>query len=145
MFKTIVERLKPGVRVVAEMFPRFGATDYSSEVTRLLATKPDVVFNASWGGDLDTFFYACSRLFWKTLGGVMQVNTGKLVRVINKDALRIRAHFNFVRYLHKDWPLLYLILDDVVCYLRSICCCAGLFAFYIYYQWMNLPVVIQRR
>ncbi|WP_210421893.1 ABC transporter substrate-binding protein [Bradyrhizobium nitroreducens] len=55
MFKTIVERLKPGVRVVAEMFPRFGATDYSSEVTRLLATKPDVVFNASWGGDLDTF------------------------------------------------------------------------------------------
>ncbi|TQF42624.1 branched-chain amino acid ABC transporter substrate-binding protein [Bradyrhizobium sp. UNPF46] len=55
MFKTVVERLKPGVRVVAEMFPRFGATDYSSEVTRLLATKPDVVFNASWGGDLDTF------------------------------------------------------------------------------------------
>lgn len=55
MFKTIVEKLKPGVRVVAEMFPRFGATDYSSEVTRLLATKPDVVFNASWGGDLDTF------------------------------------------------------------------------------------------
>jgi len=55
MFKTIIERLKPGVRVVAEMFPRFGATDYSSEVTRLLATKPDVVFNASWGGDLDTF------------------------------------------------------------------------------------------
>lgn len=55
MFKTVVEKLKPGVRVVAEMFPKFGATDYSTEVTRLLATKPDVVFNGSWGGDLDTF------------------------------------------------------------------------------------------
>lgn len=55
MFKTVLERLKPGVRVVAEMFPKFGATDYSTEVTRLLATKPDVVFNGSWGGDLDTF------------------------------------------------------------------------------------------
>jgi branched-chain amino acid transport system substrate-binding protein len=59
MFKTVIERLKPGVRVVAEMFPKFGATDYSTEVTRLLATKPDVVFNGSWGGDRT---HSCDRL-----------------------------------------------------------------------------------
>jgi branched-chain amino acid transport system substrate-binding protein len=61
MFKTVLERLKPGVRVVAEMFPKFGATDYSTEVTRLLATKPDVVFNGAWGGDLDTFLRQASE------------------------------------------------------------------------------------
>jgi branched-chain amino acid transport system substrate-binding protein len=49
-----MDALKPGVRVVAEMFPRFGATDYSTEVTRLLAARPDVILSTSWGGDLVT-------------------------------------------------------------------------------------------
>ncbi len=84
MFKTIVERLKPGVRVVAEMFPRFGATDYSSEVTRLLATKPDVVFNASWGGDLDTFIRQAAdrRLLERSLF-VLPLGESSLERVGN--------------------------------------------------------------
>ncbi len=47
--------LKPGVRVVAEMFPRFGSTDFSTEITRLLALRPDVVYSTSWGGELVTF------------------------------------------------------------------------------------------
>ena len=54
IFKTALDTLKPGVRVVAELFPRFGASDFSTEVTRLLATRPDVVLSTSWGGDLDT-------------------------------------------------------------------------------------------
>ncbi|WP_431270223.1 ABC transporter substrate-binding protein [Dankookia sp. P2] len=54
MWKAGMDALKPGVRVVAEMFPRFGATDYSTEVTRLLAARPDVVLSTSWGGDLVT-------------------------------------------------------------------------------------------
>jgi branched-chain amino acid transport system substrate-binding protein len=47
--------MKPDVQVVAEMFPKLGAPDFSAEVTRLLATRPDVVLSTSWGGDLDTF------------------------------------------------------------------------------------------
>jgi branched-chain amino acid transport system substrate-binding protein len=35
-----MDALKPGVRVVAEMFPRFNSTDFSTEITRLLATRP---------------------------------------------------------------------------------------------------------
>ena len=55
IWKTAMDALKPGTRVVAELFPRFGATDYSAEVTRLLALRPDVILSTSWGGDLDTF------------------------------------------------------------------------------------------
>ncbi|MBC9176562.1 ABC transporter substrate-binding protein [Pseudoroseomonas ludipueritiae] len=55
IFRTGLQTLKPGVRVAAELFPRFGATDFSSEITRLLALRPDVIFSTSWGGDLDTF------------------------------------------------------------------------------------------
>ncbi|MBV1799975.1 ABC transporter substrate-binding protein [Siccirubricoccus sp. G192] len=54
IWKTAMDTLKPGVRVVAEMFPRFGATDYSTEVTRLLAARPDVILSTHWGGDLVT-------------------------------------------------------------------------------------------
>jgi branched-chain amino acid transport system substrate-binding protein len=55
MFRTGLEALKPDVQVVAELFPRFGAPDYSTEISRLLALRPDVVLSTSWGGDLDTF------------------------------------------------------------------------------------------
>ena len=55
IFRTGLETLKPGTRVAAELFPRFGATDFSTEVTRLLALRPDVIFTTSWGGDLDAF------------------------------------------------------------------------------------------
>src|SRR5215218_1428239 len=44
----------PHAHVVAELFPKFGAPDYSTEVSRLLALRPDVVLTTSWGGDLDT-------------------------------------------------------------------------------------------
>jgi branched-chain amino acid transport system substrate-binding protein len=54
LWKAGMDALKPGVRVVAEMFPRFGASDYSTEVTRLLASRPDVILSTSWGGDLVT-------------------------------------------------------------------------------------------
>ncbi|MCI0755197.1 ABC transporter substrate-binding protein [Teichococcus vastitatis] len=55
IFRTGLQTLKPGVRVAAELFPRFGATDFSTEITRLLALRPDVVLSTTWGGDLDAF------------------------------------------------------------------------------------------
>ncbi len=50
-----LKALKPDVKVVAELFPKFGAPDFSTEITRLSALRPDVVISTSWGGDLDTF------------------------------------------------------------------------------------------
>lgn len=61
LFLTALKALKPDVKVVAELFPKFGAVDYSTEITRLQALKPDVVFNSSWGGDLDTFIQQAAQ------------------------------------------------------------------------------------
>lgn len=47
--------LKPDVEIVGEFFPAFGAPDYSAEISRLQALRPDVILSTSWGGDLDTF------------------------------------------------------------------------------------------
>jgi len=55
IFKTALETLKPDVQIVAELFPAFGAPDYSTEISRLQGLAPDVILSTSWGGDLDTF------------------------------------------------------------------------------------------
>jgi branched-chain amino acid transport system substrate-binding protein len=55
IFINTLKALKPDVKVVAEMFPKLGASDFSTEISRLQALKPDVVLSTAWGGDLDTF------------------------------------------------------------------------------------------
>lgn len=82
IFRTALEALKPGVRVVAELFPRFGATDYSTEVTRLLALRPDVILSTSWGGDLDTLIrQAAERRLFERSTFVLPLAESSLERV----------------------------------------------------------------
>ena len=61
IFRNTLMALRPDVKIVAEMFPKFGAPDFSTEVTRLQALKPDVVLTTAWGGDLDTFLRQASQ------------------------------------------------------------------------------------
>ncbi len=61
IFLNTLKALKPDVKVVAEMFPKLGASDFSTEISRLQALKPDVVLSTSWGGDLDTFVRQASQ------------------------------------------------------------------------------------
>lgn len=61
IFRNTLAALRPDVKIVAEMFPKFGAPDFSTEVTRLQALKPDVVLSTAWGGDLDTFLRQASQ------------------------------------------------------------------------------------
>ena len=49
VFKRTVLYHKPDVQVVGELWTRFLATDYSAEVSRLLALKPDVIHTVNWG------------------------------------------------------------------------------------------------
>ena len=55
IFRNVLLTLKPDTKIVAELFPKFGAADFSTEITRLQALKPEVILSTSWGGDLDTF------------------------------------------------------------------------------------------
>lgn len=55
IFSGALKALKPDVKIVAELFPKFGSPDYSTEISRLSAMRPDVILSTSWGGDLDTF------------------------------------------------------------------------------------------
>ncbi len=61
IFRNTLLALKPDTKIAAELFPKFGAPDFSTEITRLQALKPDVIFSANWGGDLDTFVRQASQ------------------------------------------------------------------------------------
>lgn len=54
-FKVAMQQLKPDVEVVAELWTKFQAGEYSAEISRLLAAKPDVIHSSFWGGGLITF------------------------------------------------------------------------------------------
>lgn len=54
-FSDTILRLKPDVRIVDALWPKLFAGDYSTEITKLLAAKPEVIFSSLWGGDLETF------------------------------------------------------------------------------------------
>ena len=54
-FKIAMQKLKPDVKVVGELWTKFQAGEYSAEISKLLRLKPDVIHSSFWGGGLITF------------------------------------------------------------------------------------------
>ncbi len=55
VFKRTILKLKPDVQVTGELWTKFLATEYSAEISRLLALKPDVIHTVNWGAGLSSF------------------------------------------------------------------------------------------
>ena len=82
IFQAALQTLRPDVEVVAELFPAFGAPDYSTEISRLLGLQPDVILSTSWGGDLDTFVrQASGRGLFETSQFVLPLAESSLERL----------------------------------------------------------------
>jgi len=54
-FKRAMQKLKPDVQVAAELWPKIFAGEYTAEISRLLAAKPDVIHSSFWNGDVLAF------------------------------------------------------------------------------------------
>lgn len=84
IFLAALKKFKPDVKVVAEMFPKFGASDFSTEISRLQALRPDVILSTSWGGDLDNFVrQASQRGLFKNSTFVLSLAESSLERLGN--------------------------------------------------------------
>ncbi len=55
IFKQTLKALKPDVEVVVELYPKLGSPSFNTEISRLVAAKPDVIFSNFWGADLENF------------------------------------------------------------------------------------------
>ncbi|MCK3718676.1 hypothetical protein, partial [Escherichia coli] len=48
-------QLYPNAKLGADLLPKFGAGQYGTEVSALVAAGSDVVYSSLWGGDLQAF------------------------------------------------------------------------------------------
>ncbi len=55
IFKETLKALKPDVEIVAELYPKLGSPSFNTEISRLMAARPDVIFSNFWGADLENF------------------------------------------------------------------------------------------
>lgn len=55
IFKETLKALKPDVEIVAELYPKLGSPSFNTEISRLAAAQPDVIFSNLWGADLENF------------------------------------------------------------------------------------------
>jgi branched-chain amino acid transport system substrate-binding protein len=54
-FKGAMLRLKPDVKVAAELWTKIQASEYSAEISKLLTVKPDVIHTTFWSAGLIAF------------------------------------------------------------------------------------------
>ncbi len=52
-FSASMKKLKGGVKVSTEQFPKIYAGQYGSEISALLTKKPSIVHSSFWGGDME--------------------------------------------------------------------------------------------
>jgi branched-chain amino acid transport system substrate-binding protein len=50
-----LKKIKPGVEIVDQQWPKLGEADYTPFINAQLAKKPDAVFSSLWGGHFVTF------------------------------------------------------------------------------------------
>jgi branched-chain amino acid transport system substrate-binding protein len=81
-FKAKLTELKPGV-TFSEDYPKLGATDYSTYISKIQAAKPEIVYSAEFAGDLITFLTQA-----KSAGLVGAVTSPKFMGLFDVDTLR---------------------------------------------------------
>jgi branched-chain amino acid transport system substrate-binding protein len=60
-FTLAFERLVPGTQNVSESWPKLGATDFTSHITKIMSAQPDLLFTSVWGGDYVAFYKQALR------------------------------------------------------------------------------------
>ncbi|ORE96351.1 extracellular ligand-binding receptor [Stappia sp. 22II-S9-Z10] len=55
IFTAAMKAFNPNAEVVVELFPKLGTQSFNTEISRIAAARPDIIFSNMWGGDLESF------------------------------------------------------------------------------------------
>ena len=84
IFKQTLKTLKPDVEIVVELYPKLGSPSFNTEISRLVAAKPDVIFSNFWGADLENFVrQAAPRELFTSSQVILALGKSVLQRVGN--------------------------------------------------------------
>lgn len=82
IFKQTLKALKPDIEIVAELYPKLGSPSFSTEISRLVAARPDVIFSNFWGADLENFVrQAAPRALFTSSQVILALGESVLQRV----------------------------------------------------------------
>src|SRR5712692_5880634 len=84
MFRAYLKRWKPEVEFVGESFAKFGTVDFSSHISKVMATGPEGIFSTEWGGEAVTMIkqaklfkvFEQTKAFMLGMGSAMDVLQG---------------------------------------------------------------------
>jgi len=87
-FKQFITELNPKAEIVVEEYPKFGATDYTATINKVLAAKPDFVWTFLFGSDLITFSKQAQALgfFDQIQNHFMALYDGNTLKALGSDA-----------------------------------------------------------
>ena len=87
-FKQFITELNPKADIVVEEYPKFGATDYTATINKVLAAKPDFVWTFLFGSDLITFSKQAQALgfFDQMQNHFMALYDGNTLKALGSDA-----------------------------------------------------------
>jgi branched-chain amino acid transport system substrate-binding protein len=54
-WKAVMEVLRPKAKFTTSQMPKFGAGQYSAEISALMQSRPEVIHSSLWGSDLEAF------------------------------------------------------------------------------------------
>ncbi len=84
IFTRTLKALKPDIEVVVELYPKLGSPSFSTEISRLVAANPDVIFSNFWGADLENFVrQAAPRELFSRSQVILALGESALQRVGN--------------------------------------------------------------
>ncbi|UOM33905.1 ABC transporter substrate-binding protein [Acuticoccus sp. I52.16.1] len=82
IFTAAMKAFNPDVEVVAELFPKLGTPTFNTEISRIAAARPDIIFSNLWGGDLENFVrQASARGLFRSSQVVLALGESVLQRV----------------------------------------------------------------
>ena len=109
-FWLAIERLIPITETVSESWPKLGTTDFTAHITKILSSKPDLLFTSVWGGSYVAFYKQAMRY---GLFDQMKVATtlalGVVPHAIGKDhpegvLAGVHANYHFTYPAGDRWP-----------------------------------------
>ena len=87
-FKQFIKEFNPQAEIVVEEYPKFGATDYTASINKVLAAKPDYVWTFLFGSDLITFSKQAQAVgfFDQIKNRFMALYDGNTLKALGSDA-----------------------------------------------------------
>jgi branched-chain amino acid transport system substrate-binding protein len=87
-FKEFIKAMNPQAEIVVEEYPKFGATDYTASINKIVAANPDYVYTVLFGSDLLTFSKQAGALgfFGQVKNNFMALYDGNTLKGLGENA-----------------------------------------------------------